>query len=74
MMLSYSFAGGAGLRLLDHRHAARFFTLVGSNRAYLRRWLAEWDVPKTADECEATINSQTPSILKRRPAAPSSGL
>jgi ribosomal-protein-serine acetyltransferase len=56
-MLIYSFADGAELRLLDHHHAGELFALIGNNRSYLRRWLPEWDVQKTLDDCARVIKS-----------------
>lgn len=56
-MLSYSFAEGAELRLLEHRHAEELFALVDQNRSFLRRWLTDWDVQKSLDDCKAVIKS-----------------
>ena len=56
-MLTYSFAEGAELRLLEHRHAGELFTLISHNRSYLRRWLPEWDVQKSLDDCAKVIKS-----------------
>jgi ribosomal-protein-serine acetyltransferase len=56
-MLSYSFTLGAELRLLEHHHAEELFALVDGNRAFLRQWLPEWDVPKSLEDCKALIKS-----------------
>lgn len=56
-MLSYSFAPGAEVRLLDHHHAEELFALTDQNRAYLRLWLPEWDLQKSVNECKAMIKS-----------------
>jgi ribosomal-protein-serine acetyltransferase len=56
-MLTYSFAEGAELRLLEHHHAGELFALIDHNRSYLRRWLPEWDVQKSLDDCKAVIKS-----------------
>jgi len=56
-MLTYSFAEGAELRLLEHHHADELFALIGHNRSYLRRWLPEGDVQKSLDDCKAVIKS-----------------
>lgn len=56
-MLTYSFAEGAELRLLEHRHADELFALIDGNRAYLRRWLPEWDVQKSLEDCKGVIKS-----------------
>ena len=56
-MLTHSFAEGAELRLLEHHHADELFALIEHNRSYLRRWLPEWDVQKTRDDCKALIKS-----------------
>jgi ribosomal-protein-serine acetyltransferase len=56
-MLSYSFAPGAEVRLLDHHHAEELFDLIDQNRTYLRRWLPEWDLQKSVNECKAMIKS-----------------
>ena len=56
-MLTYSFTEGAELRLLEHRHADELFALIDHNRSYLRRWLPEWDVQKSLDDCKAVIKS-----------------
>jgi len=56
-MLTYSFAEGAELRLLEHHHADELFTLIDHNRSFLRRWLPEWDVQKSLDDCKAVIKS-----------------
>jgi ribosomal-protein-serine acetyltransferase len=56
-MFSYSFADGAELRLLEHRHAEELFALVDCTRAFLRQWLPEWDVPLSLDDCKALIKS-----------------
>ena len=56
-MLTHFFAEGAELRLLEHQHADELFALIDSNRTYLRRWLPEWDVQKSLEECKATIKS-----------------
>jgi ribosomal-protein-serine acetyltransferase len=45
------------LRLLELRHAEELFCLIDNNRAYLRRWLPEWDLPKSLDECKAVIKT-----------------
>ncbi|HMD84375.1 MAG TPA: GNAT family protein [Terriglobia bacterium] len=57
MILSHSFAEGAELRLLEHRHADELFALIDHNRSYLRQWLPEWDVQKSLDDCKRTIKS-----------------
>jgi len=56
-MLTYSFAEGAELRLLERQHADELFALIDLNRSYLRRWLPEWDVQKTLDDCKSVIKS-----------------
>ncbi|MGA2985349.1 MAG: GNAT family protein [Terriglobia bacterium] len=56
-MLTYSFATGAELRLLEHHHANELFALIDHNRSYLRRWLPEWDVQKSLGDCKAVIKS-----------------
>ncbi len=56
-MLTYSFANGAELRQLEHHHAEELFSLIEQNRSYLRRWLPEWDVQKSLDDCKAVIKS-----------------
>jgi ribosomal-protein-serine acetyltransferase len=56
-MLTYSFAEGAELRLLEHQHAEELFALIDQNREFLRRWLPEWDVQKSLDDCKAVIKS-----------------
>src|SRR5271157_3161096 len=56
-MLTYSFAKGAELRQLEHHHAGELFSLIEQNRSYLRRWLPEWDVQKSLDDCKAAIKS-----------------
>ena len=56
-MLSYSFTEGAELRQLEHHHAEELFALIDANRAYLRRWLPEWDVQKSLEECKAVIKA-----------------
>jgi len=56
-MLTYSFAEGAELRLLQHHHADELYALIDQNRSYLRLWLPEWDVQKTRDDCKALIKS-----------------
>jgi ribosomal-protein-serine acetyltransferase len=56
-MLTFPFAEGAELRLLEHHHAQEMFSLIDQNRAYLRRWLPEWDVQKSLDDCKAIIKS-----------------
>ena len=56
-MLSYSFADGAELRLLEHHHAEELFALIDRNRTFLRQWLPEWDVQKSLDDCKALIKS-----------------
>jgi ribosomal-protein-serine acetyltransferase len=45
------------IRLLELRHAEELFSLVDQNRVHLRRWLPEWDVPKSLDECKAVIKA-----------------
>ena len=57
MMLTYSFAEGAELRLLEHHHAGELFALIDHNRSYLRQWLPEWDVQKSLDDCKTVIKS-----------------
>ena len=54
-MLTYSFAEGAELRLLEHHHADELFALIDHNRSYLRQWLPEWDVQKSLDDCKRVI-------------------
>jgi ribosomal-protein-serine acetyltransferase len=56
-MLTYSFAEGAELRLLEHHHTGELFALVEANQSHLRRWLPERDVPKSPDDCKAVIKS-----------------
>ena len=56
-MLTFPFAKGAELRQLEHHHAGELFSLIEQNRAYLRRWLPEWDVQKSLDDCKAVIKS-----------------
>jgi ribosomal-protein-serine acetyltransferase len=56
-MFSYSFADGAELRLLEHQQAGELFALIDRNRTFLRRWLPEWDVQKSLDDCKALIKS-----------------
>ncbi len=56
-MLTYSFAEGAELRLLEHHHAEELFTLIESNRSYLRRWLPEWDLQQSLEDCKTVIRS-----------------
>ena len=56
-MFTYSIAEGAELRLLEHHHAEELFALIEQNHSYLRRWLPEWDVPKSLDDCKAVIKS-----------------
>jgi len=56
-MLTFSFAEGAELRLLEHHHAEELFALIDRNRPYLRRWLPEWDVYKSLDDCKSVIKS-----------------
>jgi ribosomal-protein-serine acetyltransferase len=56
-MLTYSFAEGAELQLLEHHHADALFALIDQNRSYLRQWLPEWDVRNSLDECRAVIKS-----------------
>jgi len=56
-MLTYAFAPGAELRPLELHHAEDLFALIESNRTYLRRWLPEWDVQKSLDDCKAVIRS-----------------
>ena len=56
-MLIYSFDEGAELRLLEHHHAEELFALVSQNRSHLRRWLPEWDVQKSLDDCKKVIKS-----------------
>jgi ribosomal-protein-serine acetyltransferase len=56
-MLTYSFAEGAELRLLEHHHAEELFALIDHNRSYLRQWLPEWDVQKSLDDCKRVIKS-----------------
>src|SRR5208282_2277651 len=62
MMLTYSFAEGAELRLLERHHADELFALIGHNRAYLRRWLPECDVQESLDDCKAVIKSSLESL------------
>jgi ribosomal-protein-serine acetyltransferase len=57
MMLAHSFAEGAELRLLEQHHAPELFALIEHNRSYLRRWMPEWDVQKSLDECKTVIRS-----------------
>ena len=57
MMLTYSFAEGAELRLLEHHHAGELFALIDHNRSFLRQWLPEWDVQKSLDDCKTVIKS-----------------
>lgn len=56
-MLTYSFAEGAELRLLEHHHARELFALIDRNRSYLRRWLPDWDVQRSLDDCKTLIKS-----------------
>ena len=56
-MLTYSFAEGAELHLLEHHHADELFALIDLNRSYLRQWLPEWDVQKSLDDCKRVIKS-----------------
>ena len=56
-MLTFSFADGAELRLLEHHHADELFALIEHNRSYLRRWLPEWDVQKSLDDCKKVIRT-----------------
>ncbi len=56
-MLSHTFAERAELRLLAHQHAEDLFTLMELNRAFLRRWLPEWDLQKSLDGCQRLIKS-----------------
>ena len=56
-MLTYSFAEGAELRLVEHHHADELFALMDQNRSYLCHGLPEWDVQKSLDECKAVIKS-----------------
>jgi ribosomal-protein-serine acetyltransferase len=56
-MLTFPFAEGAELRLLEHHHAEELFLLVDHNRAYLRQWLPDCDVPKSLDDCQTLIKS-----------------
>src|SRR5208283_5072481 len=57
MMMTYSFAEGAELRLLQHHHADELFALIDHNRSYLRQWLPEWDVRNSLDDCKKVIKS-----------------
>jgi ribosomal-protein-serine acetyltransferase len=56
-MLTYSFAEGAELRLLEHHHAGELLALIDQNRSYLRKWMPEWDVQKSLDDCRKVIKS-----------------
>jgi ribosomal-protein-serine acetyltransferase len=56
-MLTYSFADGAELRLLEHHHADELFALMDHNRSFLSLWLPEWDVQKSLDDCKTVIKT-----------------
>jgi ribosomal-protein-serine acetyltransferase len=47
----------AELRLLELRHAEELFALIDQDRAHLRRWLPESDVPRSLDECRKVIKA-----------------
>ena len=63
-MLTFPFAEGAELRLLEHQHAEELFELIEHSRSFLRRWLPDGDVPKSLEDCRKVIKSSRsiPSI------------
>ena len=65
-MLTFTFAEGAELRLLEHHHAKELFSLIDNNRAYLRQWLPEWDVQKSLEDCKGVIKSSLEQLAANR--------
>ncbi|HTS70381.1 MAG TPA: GNAT family protein [Terriglobia bacterium] len=65
-MLTFPFAEGAELRLLEHQHAEELFELIEHSRSFLRRWLPDGDVPKSLEDCRKVIKSSLEQLAANR--------